>query len=368
MAAAPIIGVAMSGIGTVAGIASQNSQAAAGREQARSQLQAAEAKYRLDRQRFDYAQNAAEQQYLAESIVMQEQARLARTQLEQARIQEELRQTQATAQREQVTAQMRQQVEQLLAAGEQARTEGQVQSSQQLLELIGGLGQTQQGRQQLVQRMSQAIERSSLQDNAVDLQDITSYQNTLDSANTSARIGELQGQSADTQANIASRYAQLVDEYLGNVNTINRNMNEFMLERQPTLLRLQDERNQAALEAARYANAAEANFGRTSSLMNLQNNRAAINASIPGGNAAGTVAGIFSTLGQVVPQVVSGWDQIQGLFGTSSPSLNINTGAGGRVTKTHTPLGNRPYIGDVQPKSSPVNILGSRLGNWQSGR
>lgn len=371
MGGAALIGTAISGIGTIAGIASQNSAAAQGRAQARAQIQAAEAKHRLDRQRFDYTQKAAEQQYIAESIAMQEQARLARTQLEQATAQEQLRQTQSQAQREQVSAEMQQQVQAMLTAGAQARTQGEIESGQQLFELIGRLGQNEQGRQALLQRLSQAADLSSLQQNALDLQAITDYQNTLDAASTATRIGEMQGQSVDAQADISSRYAQLVDEYLGNVENINSTMNRFMLERQPTLMNIQEQRNQAALEAARYANAAESNLGRMTSLMNLQNNRATAMASVPGGGAAGTVAGIFSTLGQVVPQVVSGWDSIQAAFGTrgsTSAALPYNTGAGGRVTKTHTPMGNLPYIGDVQPKPGPTNILGNRLGNWQSGR
>jgi hypothetical protein len=362
MAAAPIIGVALSGIGTVAGIASQNSQAAAGRAQARAQLEAAESKYRLDRQRFDYTQNAAEQQYLKESLVMQEQARMARVQLEQAQVQEQLRQTQSQAQREQASAGMEQQVQQLLAAGSQARTAGAIESGEQLLGLIGALGQTREGRLSLVQRLTDAMSQSSIQDNRIDLQDIANYQQAIDAGNTATRVAEFQGQSADTQADISSRYAQLVDEYLGTTENINREMNEFMLERQPNLLRLQEERNQAALDAARYANAAESSFGRTTSLMNLQNNRTAINASVPGGGAG--VASIFNTLGQVVPQVASGWDQLQSAFGTRSSSSYFNSATpGSRAMKTHTPMGNQPYIGDVQPKPSPVDVLGARLGN-----
>lgn len=321
MAFAPVIGTAFSVIGTVAGLASQRrqerrqqSQVDAGRAAGRNQMRIAEAQFNIEQQRFEYSKNASEQYFLKESMVAQQQARMAREQLEQARIQEEFRIMQAEAQREQTGAQFAQQVAGLLTAGAGAEQQGFIQSEQQLRQLMDALGQNNLGRAALQRRLSRVLDRSSLQTNALENEAITNYQMGMRGSNDATRAGEIQATNLANQASLTEDYGALVDRYMGTINDINAQMNASMLELQPQLLALQEQANQKALESAKYSNAANMNIGQMSSLFNYQNNMATANAMMPMMPQSNFAASLFGALGQTVPQVVSGINALNQMY------------------------------------------------------
>jgi hypothetical protein len=349
MAAAPLIGVAFSAAGQVAGMVSAGNQQRASRAQADAQVRHAQRVHALEVERYNYAYSAAEQQYLQEAVVIQEQSRQAREALEQARIQQQMTVMQQDAERSEVNAQMQSQVRQMLGAAVASRTEASGANAQDLFQLVSRLGEVRGGNDELVQRLSQAMQPSSVQNNALDTMALADYQNVTNQTGTRQRSVDMQGGALERSAGINNDYAQLVDEYLKTVNTLQNQMTDYTLNIQPSLLDVQDKRNMAALSAARFANQAESNMGRAASGMNLENQMTT--ARLMSNQGSGQViGGILGTLGQVVPQVVSGWGSV---FGARQPQSSFGT----------TPAAFNPgYGGGVQPLNSNFSF-GGNAGN-----
>lgn len=345
MAIAPAIGAAVSVVGAVSGAVQQSNANAAARRQAATQATLAKQKYNLERQRFTYRQNAAEQQFLVESMTVQEQSRQAMESLRQAEIVERMRRQEADVQNQRVTADVQNQVAQLLMAAAATEAESSIQNTNLMSELSSQLNETLGSRFNLAR--ARGVSRSSIQDNALDNADILAYQNTLNAANTNDRVAGFESSSLRQQAQAAGRFGEIAKSYLTKSEAIQRQMNDYMLTIQPKLLQLQDERNTSMLAANRAANAAETTLGRTSSLFNLQNNLAAVDAMRPTGSN-GFVT-LLNGLSQAVPYVASNWDAISGAFGgqTSAPSsYGYNTGEMyGPLPPAPAPVPNRqlPY-------------------------
>lgn len=349
MAAAPLIGIAFSAAGQVAGMVSAGNEQRARQAQADAQVRHAQRVHALEVERYNYAYNAAEQQYLQEAIVIQEQSRQAREALEQARIQQEMTVMQQDAERQQVNAQMQSQVRQMLGSALAARTETAGANSQDLFQLVSRMGEVRGGNDQLIQRLSAAMQPTSIQNNALDMMALADYQNVTDQTATRQRSVDIQGGAMERGANINSEYAALVDEYLSTVNNLQNQMTNYTLNIQPSLLDVQEKRNMAALSAARFANQAESNMGRSASGMNLENQMST--ARLMSNQGSGQVAaGILGTLGQVVPQVVSGWSSV---FGARQPQSSFGTTAAAF---------NPGYGGGVQPLNSNFSF-GGNAGN-----
>lgn len=336
MAAAPLIGIAFSAAGQVAGMIGASNENKARQAQSQAQVRHAGRVHELEKQRFNYAYNAAEQQYLQEGIIIQEQSRQARESLEQARIQQELNVQQQQTQQEQVNAQLQGQVRQMLGSAAAMQTEASGANAGDLYQLVSRLGEARGGRQGLEQRLTEAMLQSGLQTNGVSTAEITDYQNTLDQNSTRTRMSDIQGGAMNRQASNLEQYAKLVDKYTGTVNKLQNQMTDYTLNVQPTLLNLQQQRNESALSAARYANQAESNMGINASLLNYQNTVGTANAM--GGGTGGGLLNIFGTLAQVVPQVAANWSSVfggggqqQSQFGTTA---GFSTGYGTGVRQT----------------------------------
>ena len=333
MAAAPLVGIAFSAAGQVASIVGGANERGRARASSEAQVRASQRSHELEKQRFNYAENAASQQYLQEAVIIQEQSRQAREALAQARIQQDMIETQQVSERAQTNTQLQSQVQQMLGAAANVRTEAGSANAQDLFQLVTRLGEARGGRNQLMQRLADASQ-SSLQTNAITGQELSDYQNTFDLVSTRDRVKDIQGSALERRAGISSDYAKLVDEYLATTQGLQNQMTRFTLERQPTLLNIQQQRNEAALESARFSNAAESNLGRLSSSMNLLNNTETARLSVPGGGFGSAVSGIFGTLGQVVPQVITNWNTVfgsparQSMFGTTR---GFTTGSGGNI-------------------------------------
>jgi hypothetical protein len=336
MAAAPLIGIAFSAAGQVAGMVSQGNQERAARAQSQAQVRHAGRVHELEKQRFNYAYNAAEQQYLQEAVIIQEQSRQARESLQQARIQQEMAVMQQDAQQEQVNAQLQGQVRQMLGAATAMQTEASGANAGDLYQLVSRLGEARGGRQGLEQRLTDAMLQSGLQTNAISTAEITDYQNTADQNSTRTRMADIQGGAATRQSEYLQQYANLVNRYMGTVNKLQNQMTDYTLNIQPTLLNLQQQRNESALSSARYANQAESNMGINASLLNYQN--AAGTANAMSGGTGGGLLSAFGTLAQVVPQIAANWSSVFGQQGQSQPQFGttpgFSTGYGTGVRQT----------------------------------
>ena len=368
MAAAPLIGIAFSAAGQVAGMVSASNQDKAARAQSQAQVRHAGRVHELEKQRFNYAYNAAEQQYLQEGIIIQEQSRQAREALEQARIQQQMAVMQQEAQREQGNAQLQSQVRQILGAVAAGQTDAAGANAADLYQLVARLGEARGGSQALEQRLTGAMSQSGLQTNALGTAQITDYQNTLDQAGTRTRMSDIQGGAMERQAANLDAYAKLVDRYTGTVNKLQNQMTDYTLNMQPTLLNLQQRRNESALSAARYANQAESNMGINASLLNYQNTVGTANAM--SGGAGGGLLNIFGTLSQVVPQVAANWSSVFGQqqqqqFGTT-PGFNTGYGTNVRQTGSNYSFGgtNTAYPARAVPTHRSRNPYS---GNTQRG-
>ena len=304
MAVAPAIGIGLSAVGTISGISQQNRQANAQRQSIEAQRVAAQQQYELSRQRFEFSQQSAEATFARELMVVNELNTQARQQLEIQSLQQNIGNTVEQMQQQQQLAAIDSTISQLIGGAANVRTETGLANTQDLANLTAFLQGTQQLGNEFTQRLvatnqDPRLAQQLLQESL--LQQISNFQATQETVDTRNRRADIEAGGLETQASLQQQYRDAVDQFFTVSNTANRQFQDFVNERMPSLLDTQHQRNIAALEAAKFSNQAELNIANQAASIQLANQQRQLNAqaaSIQGPN-------VFGALGQLGSQAVS---------------------------------------------------------------
>lgn len=304
MAVAPAIGIGLSAVGTISGINQANRQADAQRQSIEAQRLAAQQQYELSRQRFESSRETSEQIFARELMVVNELNTQARQQLELQALQQGIQNSAIQMQQAQQLAGIDEQINQLITAAANVRTEAGVSNIQDLVNLSAMMEGTQDQGNQFIQRLvatnqDPRIAQQFLEESL--LQQIANFQGTQETVATRNRVAGAQAGALESQANIQERYRDAVNDFFTVENAVNKQFQDFVNQKMPSLLDLQHQRNIKSLEAAKFANQAELNIANQASALQFQNQNRQLNAQAAGIQGAN----VFGALGQLGTQAVS---------------------------------------------------------------
>lgn len=334
---APAVGAAIGAVGTISQMSSQRRQAAAQREQIEAAKKANQEMYTLNLQRYEYARNEANASYLREKIVTDQMHRNAVTNLGLAQAQQSIANTQQLAQQQQFSANLENQINQLVGAGANVETQGALQQNQALAALAGSFGQAEQDSKEFIQRLvlsgqNPAAAQQVLQDFM--LQQIYNNQQTQQAVNTVGRVTDAQTQFIASQAANTERYREAVNSFLSGQQQINQRFQSFANQTMPSLLDIQNRRNQVQLEAAKLAKLSEIEMGEQTNRIQFENNQQVSQAQIKGVGGNGTLQGLASLASQTVPFILDAANnrQPQTQYSFAGPALNIQRASPSQFT------------------------------------
>lgn len=219
MAIAPVIGLGLSAVSTVAGISAQSKQARAQEQALNAQSMQVQQQLDLTKAQLDSTRNTARLQREREMELLTQQYAQAQIQQRETELQQQAQLTQATLEADQMKFQAEQQSRQIIAnaANDAQQAYGQAgQASNQLLQALDkgatgiadyltSLGATQQG---VVQSLSQSMSATEQQQF---LQALQAYQQTKDAVNSTVGGAQQAQQYAQQTAGTQSQIASLID-------------------------------------------------------------------------------------------------------------------------------------------------------------
>lgn len=302
MAAAPVITAGISAIGTVAGMAQQSRTASAQRAAIQAQNITARDQAALMQDRLEAAERTAEQMYLRDRVVLDRQRDTAQLSLSQLKVQQEMELRQQGLQIDQADAAADIQIQELLATAAQ----GQTQTSLQNIERFRTLAEVLTGNRDQANEIVRMAAMSELSGGTFDrlqaetrLQDIEALQATDEAVDTANRVSTANTENLQTQADIMGRTQNVLsDLYRAQLNR-QAELNQFSNERLPGILNLQYERQLAALEANRFAQAGSLQLQQQANQVNLQNTLATNQARMAGIQGPSILGGLLNIGGSI---------------------------------------------------------------------
>lgn len=285
MAAAPIIGLGLTAIGTVSSMSAQGRQAAAQRQSIEASNVAARQQAALMEERLGYARSNAEITYARQRELLDRQRDNADIELQKVRLETEMAARQQGVALDQAEAMAEVQLQELLSNASNIRTQGELESMQRFM----GLAEALTGSREAAADLLRAQAMTNLggatfdaREQQIKLDEIDAYQATTEAANTAMRVSEAQASNVEAQANIQNKQSQLMTNIYREQLAKQQELQNFSLQRMPSILEMQYQRNAKALEAAKYANSADLSLQSSANQQNLLNslssNQAAMNA------------------------------------------------------------------------------------------
>lgn len=342
MGIAPLVGVAVSAAGTVAGLNQQSRAARAQRQGIANQELIARDNLTIKTQQLEQAKVTSEQRFIAERGLLDAQTGQARVQLEQQKELASLQDLQRTVEITALEQQAEQQAAQLLTAASAGETQASVSNTDQLFQLaqrflgsedqanafIANLASTSVGGQ-LTQTAEALLQNATLENTA-------EAQGVARDTGTRTRIAGIEGDLQRGQSDLIQRQGVLSTDYLKTVQDIQNRANDITFKQSSSDIANVSAQNLAGLEAAKFASQAELQTMQGVANQEFRSQQAALNAqrgSIQSPNVIGAIAGLGaqafgafsrpSLLGSSTPsQSIFGSSNLPTISSASSPAFN----------------------------------------------
>lgn len=336
MGIAPVVGVAVSAAGTVAGLSQQSAAARRQQQAIANQELIARDNLIIKTQQLEQAKITNEQRFVREKALLDAQTSQARVHLETQKEQAALQEVQTNLQRDLITAESEQQASQLLAAAAAGQTEAAQLNTRDLFALAQQLeGSEEAAANFLTQVAAGQGQISQVARNIITggtLEDIAQSQRTLETTATRTRVAGLQGDLQRSQADLVRQQGVLSTDYLTSLQNIQNRANEIAFRQASFDIDNVAAQNLAGLESAKFASQAELQTARGAANLEFrsqQNVFDAQRASIQQPNVFGALSSIGAQTASLFSTPTTLLQSSQPVFGTTSGtsfSSTVNTG------------------------------------------